>query len=153
MRVNVFSPLSYTWEKFAELQHQYAMIRQRRDVRHANILSENKFKEILHENALKKENISRAIFKNIYFRKLLHKITIKKELIRELKRIKFERDFLENLRIIGVKIKEQVKDVRYLHKVSLDKYIHEMKNEQQLHVEKDLNKKNSNSKLGKTSKL
>ena len=83
MRVNVFSPLSYTWEKFAELQHQYAMIRQRRDVRHANILSENKSKEILHEKALNKENINRAIFKNIYLRKLLHKITIKKELIRE----------------------------------------------------------------------
>lgn len=151
MRVNVFSPLSYTWEKFAELQHQYAMIRQRRDVRHANILSENKAKEILHEKALNKENINRAIFKNIYLRKLLHKITIKKELIRELKRIKFERDFLENLRIIGVKIKEHVKDVRYLHKISLDKYIHEMKNEQQLHVEKDLNSKNSMKKHTKSS--
>ncbi|MGY3803163.1 hypothetical protein ACWNT8_03750 [Pigmentibacter ruber] len=146
MRVNVFSPLSYTWEKFAELQHQYAMLRRRRDVRHADILSEYKLKEMFDDKAVAKELISRNIFKNIYFRKLLHKITIKREIIRELKRIKFEREFLENLRIIGNKIKEHVTDVRYFHKVSLDKYIHQMKIEQQVHVQKDLEKTSNKKK-------
>ncbi|WGL61461.1 hypothetical protein QEJ31_07645 [Pigmentibacter sp. JX0631] len=140
MRVNVFSPLSYTWEKFAELQHQYAMLRRRRDVRHADILSEHKLKEMYDDKATSKEIISRNIFKNIYLKKLLHKITIKREIIRELKRIKFEREFLENLRIVGNKIKEHVKDVKYIHKVSLDKYIHQMRIEQEIHVQKDLEK-------------
>ena len=49
MRINVFSPLSYTWERFAELQHQYAMARRRLELRHFDKLDEARENERIND--------------------------------------------------------------------------------------------------------
>lgn len=142
MRVNVFSPLTYSWENFAALQHEYAALRRRRDVRHADYLAENRKKEAIDDGNSKKENISDIVLRGLFFKKLLHKIAVNNELILELNRIKYEREFLENMRIVSAEISISETNKKYLNKVSLNEYIQEMKTIQHLVIEKDVIDKN-----------
>ncbi|WP_397599048.1 hypothetical protein [Silvanigrella sp.] len=149
MRINVFSPLSYTWERFAELQHQYAMVRRRHDLRHFDKLDEARLAENINENIVKKEIMKKKLMDKKSLNLIVHKEVLKRALDKEFIRIKFEREYLENLFIIGKKIKEHMKSIQYLHKTSMDKYLLEMKIENELRYQNDLLYKHEFKKLEK----
>ncbi|APJ02476.1 hypothetical protein [Silvanigrella aquatica] len=138
MRVNVFSPLSYTWERFAELQHQYAMARRRRDDRHFDKLVETREHDRINEYMVNKDIMYRKALDKKIKDKMAFKEVLKKAHEKELNRISFERDYLDNLFLIGLKIKEHVKYLNYLRKASFDKYLLELETERALHYKNDL---------------
>lgn len=152
MRVNVFSPLSYTWERFAELQYQYTLLRKKHDVRHFDKLEEARLHENVNETFVKKDIMNKKLRDKKYLNLIVNKEVLKRALEKELKRIKFERDYLENLFIIGNKIKEHMKSIQYLHKTSMNKYLIEMKVENELRYQNDLLYKHEFKKLDKKSK-
>ena len=131
MRVNVFSPHSYTWERFAELQHQYAMARKRKWLRHEDKLDEARVDERINEFIIKEEIKSKELTDKQIINNLEHKEVLKKALANEMQRIRFEREFLENLFLIGRQIKQHVKSVIYLRKMEFNNYLLEMKIEKE----------------------
>ncbi len=153
MRVNVFSPLSYTWERFAELQHQYAMARRRLELRHFDKLDEARENERINEFIIKKnaENI-RLINKQVR-NNIINKEVLRKALKEELIRILYERKALENLFLIGKQIKEHMKSIRFLRKAAFDKYLLEMKIESEIRYQNDLLYKHEFKKLNKREKI
>lgn len=153
MRINVFSPLSYTWERFAELQHQYAMARRRLELRHFDKLDEAREKERINEFMVKKDLENKRIIDKQIRSSIINKEVLRKALEKELKRIRFERDYLENLFIIGKQIKEHLKAIRYLRKTSFDKYLLELQIEKELRYQNDLLYKHEFKKLNKKEKI
>ena len=133
MRVNVFSPLSYTWERFAELQHQYAMARGRRDVRHFDYLTEVRNDERIKEKYLDKEALKKIILNILYSNE-----TIRETQKKELQRIDYERTYFENLYFLNRDIKKHAEMVRYLRMKALDHYVLNMKIENELIIKKEI---------------
>ncbi|KAB8030858.1 hypothetical protein [Fluviispira multicolorata] len=133
MRVNVFSPLSYTWERFAELQHQYAMARGRRDVRHFDNLTEVRNQERLKEKYLDKEALKKIIMDMLFNAEAIRDAQ-KKELLR----IEYERKYFENLYFLNREIKKHTMMVKYLRLKALDKYTFNLKIENELRVQKEI---------------
>ena len=152
MRVNAFSHLSYTWERFAELQHQYAMARRRRDLRHFDKLEEARERERINEFMVSKNIMNKKLLDKKIKDKMAFKEVLKKALQKELKRIQFEREYLENLFLIGRQLKEHEKSVLYLRKASFNKYLLELQIEKEIRYEKDLLYKHEFKKMSKKSK-
>lgn len=55
LRINVFSPLSYTWERFVELQHFYALLRRNIEIRQMEKFEKIKDNEVINEYKIKEE--------------------------------------------------------------------------------------------------
>ncbi|WP_338636328.1 hypothetical protein [Spirobacillus cienkowskii] len=142
MRVNVFSPDSYTWERFAELQHQYAMARKRLELRHFDKLEEARNHERINENIVNKQIIKSKLLNKEILKDISHNELLKETLKKELNRIDYERSYLENLFLIGKKIKNHTNNVLILRKILFDKYLLELKIEDELRNQKDLLYKN-----------
>ena len=153
MRINVFSPLSYTWERFAELQHQYAMARRRLELRHFDKLDEARENERINEFIVKKDLENKRIIDKQINNNIVNKEILRKALAIELKRIRFEKEYLENLFLIGNQIKEHMKALRYLRKASFDKYLLEMKIESEIRYQNDLLYKHEFKKLNRKEKV
>lgn len=153
MRVNVFSPLSYTWERFAELQHQYAMARRRLELRHFDKLDEARENERINEFIVKKDLENKRLINKQINKNIVHKEVLRKALEEELKRIRYERECLENLFLIGKQIKEHMKSIRYLRKAAFDKYLLEMKIEGEIRYQNDLLYKHEFKKLNRKEKI
>jgi len=142
MRVNVFSPDSYTWERFAELQHQYAMARKRLELRHFDRLEEARAHERINEKLVNNQLIKNRILQKETLKDISHNELLKETLKKELNRIDYERSYLENLFLIGKKIKNHTNNILILRKILFDKYLLEMKIEDELRYQKDLLYKN-----------
>lgn len=152
MKINIFSPLSYTWERFAELQHQYAMARRRLELRHFDKLDEARENERIKESAIKKDMENKKLRDKQISNSLVHKEVLSKALDKEMKRIRFEREYLENLFLIGKQMKEHMKSIRYLRKAAFDKYLLEMKIESEIKYKNDLLYKHEFKKLNRKEK-
>ncbi len=153
MRVNVFSPLSYTWERFAELQHQYAMARRRLELRHFDKLDEARENERVNEFIIKKEMENKRLRDKEIKNNIINLEVLRKALDEELKRIHYEREFLENIFLIGKQVKEHMKSLRYLRKASFDKYLLEMKIESEIRYQNDLLYKHEFKKINRKEKI
>ncbi len=153
MRVNVFSPLSYTWERFAELQHQYAMAKRRLELRHFDKLDEARENERINEFIIKKNMENKKLREKQIKNNIINIEVLSKALEEELKRINYEREYLENLFLLGKQIKEHMKSIRYLRIAAFDKYLLEMKIENEIRYQNDLLYKHEFKKLSKKEKV
>jgi hypothetical protein len=153
MRVNVFSPLSYTWERFAELQHQYAMARRRLDLKHFDKLDEIRENERINESIIKKDMENKRLRDKEINNNIVNKEVLWRALDNEMKRIRFEKESIENLFLIGKQIKDHMKSLRYLRKAAFDKYLLEMKIESEIRYQNDLLYKHEFKKLNRKEKI
>lgn len=148
MRINVFSPLSYTWEKFAELQHQYTMARGRRDVRHFDRLLEVRHHDRIIDKHLDKEAIKKIILDSLFQADYIRDMQKK-----ELERIRYERNFFEHLHFIGLQIRNNRLKALDIRSYILDKYAFELRKNNELHVKKQIENKKLEEKITNKKEL